>query len=179
MPVYPTPIAQAIRNPRYCRPTDLSAVGSSDANFDCGCYIRFQLQIETSSLTISEAGYSTNGCGYVIAAAEDLCARIEGRSIRDIHGELVVQSNGRPQCSALSLNALKGALSKFRSHQIEEFRGEKALICTCFGIEEEAIENFIKSERPSDVEGVSRATQAGRGCGSCLPLIDEILDAHS
>ena len=178
MPVYPQHVANAIREPRYCRSLDIPTAAGSDANFDCGCYVRFELQIETSELTVSEAGYRTNGCGYLVAAAEDLSKRIHGRSLRDLHDELTAECHGRSTCSTTSLNALKRALAEFRSRQIEEFRGEKALICTCFGVEEETIEQRVKRDRLTDLQSVSDATRAGSGCGSCLPLIQEILDAH-
>ena len=72
---------------------------------------------------------------------------------------------------------LQTALADFRALQIEEFIGEKALICTCFGVSEETIENLVFEESLATVEEVTDACNAGGGCGSCQPLIQEIIDA--
>jgi NifU-like protein len=72
-------------------------------------------------------------------------------------------------------NPAKHSLIAF---QIEEFTGEKALICTCFGVSEETIERVIANNRCETVEEVSQKCNAGSGCGSCQPLIQEIIDSN-
>jgi NAD(P)H-nitrite reductase large subunit len=70
-------------------------------------------------------------------------------------------------------------LPDFRAFQIEEWSGEKALICTCFGVSEETIENLVKENSLETIEEVTAACNAGGGCGSCQPLIQEIIDEQT
>ena len=70
------------------------------------------------------------------------------------------------------------AFSGLRARQIEEFTGEKALICTCFGVSEETIEKAVAANKLETVEDVIDVCNAGGGCGSCRFLIQEIIDTH-
>ncbi|RMG02109.1 MAG: (2Fe-2S)-binding protein [Acidobacteria bacterium] len=76
----------------------------------------------------------------------------------------------------MSFDALKSAFAELRRKQIQEFSGEKALICTCFGVSEETIESVVKEMAAETIEQVIEACRAGSGCGSCRPLIQEIID---
>jgi len=93
-----------------------------------------------------------------------------------IKRELGEFSENREHCLELCLETLQLAFADFRNSQIEEFAGEKALICTCFGVSEETIESLIKENSLETVEEVTDACNAGGGCGSCQPLIQEIID---
>jgi NifU-like protein len=146
------------------------------------------LAIDTASKTIKEAGFRSNGCGYMIAAADKIAEVIAGRELTSLHSikeaefaaiiteECSVFPQERERCLRTVLEALRSALADHRAYLIEEFRGEKALICTCFGISEESIEEFIISKEPGSVDEVTAACRAGAGCGSCRMLIQEMLD---
>ncbi|MCA1623077.1 MAG: iron-sulfur cluster assembly scaffold protein [Acidobacteria bacterium] len=150
--------------------------------------MRFTLQIEIETKEIIEAKYQTNGCGYLIASADVLAEEIAGKKLFELHGldknvlqtkietELGEFSEHRKHCLQLCLETLQNAFADFRAFQIEEFSGEKALICTCFGVSEETIEKLVKTNLLETVEEVTDACNAGGGCGSCQPLIQEILD---
>jgi NifU-like protein len=146
------------------------------------------LAIDTASKTIKEAGFRSNGCGYMIAAADKIAEVVAGRELTSLHSineaefaaiiteECSVFPQERERCLHTVLEALRSALAGHRAYLIEEFRGEKALICTCFGISEESIEEFIISKEPRSVDEVTAACRAGAGCGSCRMLIQEMLD---
>ncbi len=114
--------------------------------------------------------------------------QIVGNKLNELHGldksvlqtqiktELGEFSESRRHCLDLCLETLQNAFADFRARQIEEFTGEKALICTCFGVSEETIENLIKRNLLATVEEVTDACNAGGGCGSCQPLVQEIID---
>lgn len=127
---------------------------------------------------IGDIGYRTNGCGYMVAAAESIGSKLLGTSLLDLHGEIEIASSERPDCTNAVVRAIQNALADHRSRLIEEFRGEKALICTCFGVTEETVEDFVRSTRPGTVSDVSENLRAGSGCGSCRMLIQEIIDAN-
>lgn len=182
---YPAKITEILESRLHAKPVTGNAFGS-DANFACGSFVRFSLRIDNHQNLVTEVGFSSNGCGYMLAASELIAARVSGKKLSELHsldGELEVLSaltsgeTRRADCVASAMKAMRGAFADFRSRQIEEFRGEKALICTCFGVTEEDIENAISDGSLRTLEQVSTATNAGDGCGSCRVLIEEILDS--
>jgi NAD(P)H-nitrite reductase large subunit len=85
----------------------------------------------------------------------------------------------RRECLDSVVKAAASAFANQRSRRAQEFRGEEALICTCFNVTEDRIRQAIADERISSVQRVGEATNAGTGCGSCQLLIQEILDSES
>ena len=157
-------------------------------SFICGVFVRFFLRIDLKTKKILDAKFKSNGCGFAVAATDVLTDIIIGKRLTELHGadkkilQLQIEEKlghfpaQREHCLELCLDALQSAFSEFRTFQVEEFAGEKALICTCFGISEETIENVIKKNSLEIVEEVTQKCGAGGGCGSCQPLIQDILD---
>ncbi|HBR58164.1 MAG TPA: hypothetical protein DEA22_11975, partial [Blastocatellia bacterium] len=87
--------------------------------------------------------------------------------------------NGRSHCLATASDALKDALSEYRKISVEEFSGEKALICTCFGVSEETILELVQKNHIEDAVDIAATCNAGSGCGSCRMLIQELIDSSS
>jgi NifU-like protein len=179
VPVYPKQIADAIREPKFCRVVDAPNAIGVDAKFDCGCFVRVEMRIDAAHSTIGEIGFWTNGCGYMVAAAETIGSKLLGGSLLDLHGDIEINLSDRLACSEAVVRAVKNAFADHRSRLLEEFSGEKALICTCFGVTEETVEDFVRSARPNGVREVSEDLRAGSGCGSCRMLIQEIIDANA
>ena len=189
MNFYPPKIDERFRNPHNAGKLNDSAVGRY-ATFVCGTSLQFYLQIENETKKILAARFQTSGCGYAIAAADILAEIIVGKNLTELHGlnhqslRIEIENilgefeNGRSHCLELSLDALQAALSDYRQSQIEEFIGEKALICTCFGVSEETIERIVQQYAVETVEEVSDICNAGDGCGSCRFLIQEIIDVN-
>ena len=50
------------------------------------------------------------------------------------------------------------------------------IICHCFEVSREEIENAIREKGLKTVEEVGEVTNAGTGCGDCQEQIQEILD---
>ncbi|MDQ3179388.1 MAG: iron-sulfur cluster assembly scaffold protein [Acidobacteriota bacterium] len=188
MTFYPPKINEKFQRPRSVGKAEgANAVGTS-ASFACGAFVRFSLQIELQTKEILAAKFKSNGCGFMIAAADILSGNIVGKKLVELHGldREILQSNikselenfpaHRTHCLELCLEALQTAFAGFRLFQIEEFAGEKALICTCFGVSEDSIEKVVEENSLQTVEEVTDACSAGGGCGSCQPLIQEILD---
>ena len=188
MDFYPDKITEFFNAPRRAgKPARTNAVGTG-ASFTCGSFARFYLEIDSSTKEIREARYQTNGCGFAIAAAEVLTGKIVGRKLTELHGldhteffgeiesELGRFDAARTHCAELCFDALQAAFGDFRALQIEEFAGEKALICTCFGVSEETIQTLISENRAETVEEIGALCHAGNGCGSCRFLIQELLD---
>ncbi len=187
MKFYPEKINNRFQNPRNAGELkDANCVGTS-ATFVCAAVLRIFLQIDAATKEILAAKFKTNGCGFAIAWADVLTEKIVGRRLTEFHGlneklageieaELGEFGEKRRHCLELTLDALQNAFADFRKFQIEEFIGEKALICTCFGVSEEKIEKTISEYALETVEQVGEICNAGTGCGSCQPLIQEIID---
>ena len=126
----------------------------------------------------------------MLASADVLAESLAGKHLSELHGldetELIsdIQNElgeipaGRLLCITACIDSLRAAFADFRARQIEEFQGEKALICTCFGVSEETIQTVINKDPLITVEDVAAVCRAGRGCGSCRMLIQELIDAH-
>jgi NifU-like protein len=85
---------------------------------------------------------------------------------------------GREHCPKLACDALLAAVREYSDAAREEWIGDEALICTCFFVSERTIEREIAANSLQSVAEVTRACNAGGGCGSCHQLIQEILDTH-
>lgn len=177
----------------FCAPQRVGKCARANAtgtgvSFVCGCFVRVFLEIDAETKEIRDARYQTNGCGFAIAAAESFTGQITGARLTALHGtdhaeiRAKIESAlgsfpaGRAHCAGLCIDALEGAFGDFRALQIEEFAGEKALICTCFGVSEETIRQIISEQRTKTVEEVGDLSNAGTGCGSCRFLIQELID---
>ncbi len=195
MSFYPPKIHERFHSPRFAGEaenageTENTNAAGVDASFSCGSVVRFSLAINARTKEILTAKFCTNGCGYMTAAADLLAEKITGKKLVELHGlhdevirgwlaaELGEFPEPRQDCLNIPISALHKGLADFRARQIEEWHGEKALICTCFGVSEEAIELAIQNEGLLTVEQVTDRCNAGGGCGSCQPLIQEILDS--
>lgn len=190
MSIYPPKI-----NERFLRPKNAGAAARADAvgvdaSLICGTFVRFFLQIDADSKKIEAVRYKSDGCGYSIAAADVLAEIITNRQLTDLHGadanfwtaeierELGFFTAARHHCLKICVDALHTALSDYRVRRLEEFSGEKALVCTCFGVSEETIERVVAENEVETVEDVTDICKAGGGCGSCGFLIQEIIDVY-
>ncbi len=188
--VYPEEIAKRIARLGHARSGESGNAMATTPNFSCGSFVRFSLSIDTESHLVADAVFESNGCGFMLANADVLAESVTGKRLIDLHGlndaELhSIIGNGlgeipseRRECVAACIEALRAVFADFRARQIEEFRGEKALICTCFGVSEETIENLIVKDSLTTVGEVTDNCNAGSGCGSCRMLIQEMLDGR-
>lgn len=189
MPIYPPKINSRISALNFARQVkNPNAVGTS-ASFACGCFARMSLFIDVDDKTIRSAGFQTNGCGYMIAGADVIAAYLMDRELTELHSvdeaelmKLVFDHlenipAERCQCIDVVIEAVRAALADHRAYLIEEYRGEQALICTCYGVSEDTVAQFIAANACESVDEVATALRAGSGCGSCRMLIQEMLDS--
>ena len=186
--VYPEKITALLTRLQHARESVGGNAVGTEANFACGSFIRFTLFIDIGTSVVTDVAFRSNGCGYMLAAANKLSERVSGRHLRELHGlptdelrSAVAASLGsippeREDCVNACMFALRTAFADFRTMQIDEFRGERALICTCFGVTEETIENTIADHHLRTIDDVAHVCNAGGGCGSCRMLIQEMLD---
>lgn len=187
MPFYPPKISS-----RSLAPANVYETGDTDAtgtevDFTCGVSVKFFLEVDSETKIIKSSRFRTNGCGYVIATAELFSDWVAGRNLGKLNAlsglaaavsmEFGDIPKDRTHCIELCRHALENAFAEYRKLMIAEWNGEKVLICTCFGVEEEIIEELVAGQKLETVESVGERCRAGTGCGSCQPLIQEILDS--
>jgi NifU-like protein len=155
------------------------------ASFQCGATLRISLHMDESQ-RIVEAKFKAAGCTAMVASAELLTEEIlgkttgaaatMGRQVRLIEAGLGPFEKDRTDCCKLACEALINAIGEYSDAIRDSWEGEQALICTCFGVPEQRIEQEIDENHLSTLAEVTRACNAGAGCRSCWPLIQDILD---
>ena len=186
MSFYPEQVREHFLNPRNVGEiADAEAAGNA-GSFVCGALLRFTLKINSATQRISNVKFKATGCGYLIASASIITELIRGMKVGEaaaLKEEELVREVGevpsyKTHCISLCREALHAAAVHYRQTTLEEWTGDEALICTCFGVSENSIETVIQSNRLRTIEQVTRACRAGAGCGSCQPLIQDILDDY-
>ena len=187
---YPKKIRQRLSRPLRYFGDMAEAVGSAAA-IECGTHIRFEVRLEPEVAKISDLAFTANGCGFMVAAADVLTEAVQGRRLAELHGldaaelaaavaaKLGAFPLDRNHCLATAIDALRAAFVDLRRRRIDEFTGEKGLVCTCFSVTEDTIEYLVLKEGKTSVAAIGEACNAGTGCGSCQPIIQDIVDALS
>ncbi len=185
MSVYPPKILEKFINPQNVGVCEGENASVRNASIVCGASLKLSLQINKTSQTIEKAKFHALGCGFLTASAETLCEKINRKTPKieeteDLFAQIKTEIGNLPEsrnhCLHLCFETLENALNKFRSIKSNSWNGEEALICTCFGVSETEIQRVIAENLCETVEDVTRNCNAGGGCGSCQPLIEEILE---
>jgi len=190
MPYYPGRI-----NEHFLEPLNVGDIAEADAvaeagSFTCGAVLRLSLKIERETQRIADVKFRAAGCGYMVASASVLTEAVKGLTTGEAAAashllqEVLEESLGRPpkdkeHCALLCCEALRESVARYSQRVRDEWTGEEALVCTCFGVSEKRIEQTIREKNLRTVREVTRECRAGGGCGSCHPLIEEILDDRS
>ncbi|HEY0004701.1 MAG TPA: iron-sulfur cluster assembly scaffold protein [Pyrinomonadaceae bacterium] len=188
MPYYPEQVLKHFLYPRNAGEVDQSEASGEAGSLKCGAVLRLSLKIDSESRKLLDARFKATGCGYLIAAASVLTELLKDltvgeaaklsesslaeRAIAERLGEVPPE---KAHCLALCREALAAANRHYRTSTLEEWTGDEALVCTCFGISEKTIEHVIRAGSLVLLEEVTRACNAGAGCRSCHPLIEDIL----
>lgn len=149
------------------------------ASFECGAMVRISLQVNESQ-QIVDARFRAAGCSALIASSSLLTERVKSMTTGDAAKlvqlpDLMDQLPGQRECVALALEALLGAVQQYSDSIREHWEGDEALICSCFGVSEGRIAEEIDSKHLTTIGEVTEACNAGAGCRSCYPLIEELL----
>ncbi len=133
---------------------------------------------------VSQARFRAAGCHVLVASASLLTESVEGKTTADAAAlaqepaALVGVVANHEHCPGLACDALLAAIREYSNAARDDWAGDEALICTCFFVSERTIERQIQEHGLVTVADVTRACNAGGGCGSCHQLIQEILETH-
>lgn len=183
---YPHPIKEYFLRPHNVGEVEAASAVGDTGSLVCGAALRLTMRIEAGTQQITDAGFRAAGCGYLIAAASLLTEMLkdiklaEALALPSMLESVMAEHLGefpadRLHCLTLCRDALSMAINDYRANTQGEWAGEEALICTCFGVSEKTIEAVIRLAAPATVEEITAACNAGGGCGSCRPLIEDIL----
>jgi len=171
-------------NPRNVGDADEPSFTGRAASLSCGAHVRVSIQVDEQQ-AVSQARFRAAGCNVLVASASLLTEQVTGlttaeaasigQNSRELCERLGVENE---KCVELACYALVDAVREFSNAAREDWAGDEALICTCFFVSERTIEREIQTHRLTTVTEVTRACNAGGGCGSCHPLIQEILETH-
>ena len=169
-------------SPRNVGNADEPSFTGRSASLSCGALVRFSIQVDEAHL-ISQARFRAAGCDVLVAAASVLTGQVQGLTTAEAAGiEAVTLSpqigTEKVRCVELACNALLDAIREYSNAARDDWAGDEALICTCFFVSERTIEHEIQTRGLTTVAEVTRACNAGGGCGSCHQLIQEILEAN-
>lgn len=153
------------------------------ASFICGAALRVSLRVDESQ-TIKEAKFKAAGCSVLVTSASLLTEQVTGKTTGEaavIAQEIIKPDAGgldmnRAECVAMAAEALLSAIAKYSDSARDEWNGDDVLICTCFGVSEKTIEDEIQLNGLQTIAEVTKACNAGAGCRSCYPLIEDIIE---
>ena len=172
-------------NPRNVGDASEPSFTGRGGSFVCGATATVSIQIDEAH-QISEARFRAAGCEVLIASLSILTESIKGETTAEaasvanntkrLAHDLDIDSS-KHHCVQLARDAALNAIRAYSDTTRDEWNGDEVLICTCFFISEQAIEREIEQRGLTTVREVTEVCNAGGGCGSCQPLILDILES--
>src|ERR1700738_2192823 len=166
-----------------CEP---SFVGRS-ASLKCGATARLSIHVDEAQ-HVTEAKFKVAGCSALVAALSLLTEEIRGKSTAEAAAcgqqtEALAEYFGcceadKSHCPGLAGQALLAAIREYSNTVRQEWTGDEALICTCFCVSERTIEHEIHQGELQSIGEVTGRCNAGAGCHSCFPLIQDMIDSY-
>ena len=154
------------------------------ASFACGAVARVSLRVDDTQ-RIVEARFKVAGCTVLVAALSALTDQVRNKTtaeaaalaedLETIERRLGREATERGDCVLLASEALLEAIRAYSDSARDHWDGDDALICTCFGVSERTIESEVQIRNLRTIAEVTEACNAGAGCRSCYPLIEDIL----
>ncbi len=175
----------------FLNPRNAGEMADADAtgqvgNLVCGDSMKLSLKIDPDTERITDAKFLTFGCGSAIASASALTELVIGKTVDEAlkisDSDIADFLDGLPpekmHCSVLGADALRSAIAQYRGEPPPEASlEEKDVVCHCFHVTRQNIEEVVRAHGLTTVEQVTQYTKAGGGCGKCKPKIAEIIAA--
>lgn len=178
--VYTDKVKELFNNPKNVGEVeDADGVGEV-GSLACGDALKLTFKLDDEG-RITEAKFQTFGCASAIASSSALTEMIVGKTLREAgtitNQDIVEYLGGLPDkkmhCSVMGQEALRAAIANYRGEKLPKEDSE--IVCECFGVTENEIEEAIHHNHLTTLEQVTDYTKAGGGCGTCHERIESIL----
>jgi NifU-like protein len=179
------PVASLFFEPKHVGEASEPRFIGRSASFQCGATLRVSLHVDETQ-RITEAKFKAAGCSALVASASLLMEQVIGKttgeaaSLGQQPGALQERLDDLPaaqsECPLLPCEALVSAIRNYSDVARDEWEGDEALICTCFCVSERTIEREVQTRKLRTIAEVTAVCNAGAGCRSCYPLIEDILE---
>lgn len=149
-----------------------------------GDAMRITLRVRLPDELILDARFQNFGTGLPIAGASAFCTLIINKTLNNARRltalDLDRDLDGLPELKLRKpvwvLAALDNAIRKFRGQSPREKNPPgDIIICTCFQVGASLIERAVRLRALKSVDEITDATQAGGGCHTCHPELEDIL----
>ncbi|MBN2037399.1 MAG: Fe-S cluster assembly protein NifU [Chitinispirillaceae bacterium] len=173
----------------YLHPRNVGEIDNPDGfgevgNITCGDALRLTFILDEKK-RVKDIRFKTFGCGSAIASASVLTEMCKGKTIEEIKAisnkDIARELDGLPKekmhCSVMGQEALEAAIRFYESGGKMSMPAAKEgrIVCTCFGVTEEEIENAVRENKLTTLKEVTNFTKAGGGCGGCHEEIKKII----
>lgn len=178
--VYTDKVKELFNNPKNVGEVeDADGVGEV-GSLACGDALKLTFKLDDEG-RITEAKFQTFGCASAIASSSALTEMIVGKTLQEAgtitNQDIVEYLGGLPDkkmhCSVMGQEALRAAIANYRGEKLPKEDSE--IVCECFGVTENEIEEAIHHNHLTTLEQVTDYTKAGGGCGTCHERIESIL----
>ncbi|MDP6526697.1 MAG: Fe-S cluster assembly protein NifU [Kiritimatiellia bacterium] len=181
---YTGKVLEHFRNPRNVgaieNPDGVGEVGS----LACGDALKLTFKLDETKERIADAKFQTFGCASAIASSSALTEIIKGMTIEeaaDVTNQHIADYLGglpeqKMHCSVMGREALEVAIENYHTGDTSKKILAGKVICTCFGVTEEEIEEVVRENSLTEVEQVTNYCKAGGGCGACHEDIQGVID---